>query len=88
MSTGKVVLGLVAGFAAGALAGVLFAPAKGSKTRKRIVRKGEDYVDSMKDQMDELLESVTNKFDKVKSEVVDFADKKMDRVKESEKNVR
>ncbi len=88
MSTGKVVLGLVAGFAAGALAGVLFAPAKGSKTRKRIVRNGEDYVDSMKDQMDELLESVTNKFDKVKSEVVDFADKKMDRVKESEKNVR
>ncbi|NLO02771.1 MAG: YtxH domain-containing protein, partial [Bacteroidales bacterium] len=45
MSSGKVFLGVLAGAAAGALAGILFAPAKGSKTRKRILKKGEDYSD-------------------------------------------
>lgn len=34
MKSGKVVLGLLAGVAAGALAGILFAPAKGTKQGK------------------------------------------------------
>ena len=38
MSTGKVLLGVLAGAAAGALLGVLLAPHKGSVTRKKIVR--------------------------------------------------
>ncbi len=42
MSSGKVFLGILAGAAAGALAGILFAPEKGSKTRKKIVKKGEN----------------------------------------------
>ena len=82
MSSGKVFLGILAGAAAGALAGILFAPAKGSKTRKRIVRKGEDYVDSFKDALDELLDSVTDKFEKVKGEVSDYAEKVKDDVTE------
>jgi len=45
MSTEKVVLGVLAGAATGALLGVLFAPAKGTVTRRAIVRKGERQVD-------------------------------------------
>ncbi|MCL4481924.1 MAG: YtxH domain-containing protein, partial [Bacteroidetes bacterium] len=41
MNTGKVLLGVLAGVAAGALIGILFAPAKGSRTRRRILKKGE-----------------------------------------------
>ena len=72
MSSGKVVLGLLAGVAAGALAGILFAPAKGSKTRKRILKKGENYVDAVKEKFEELLEVVTEKVEKVKDEVIVF----------------
>lgn len=37
MSSGKVVLGMLAGLAAGAVLGILFAPEKGSKTRRKIL---------------------------------------------------
>jgi gas vesicle protein len=49
MSTGKIVVGALAGLAVGAIAGILFAPASGQRTRRRIMDKGEDYVDQMKD---------------------------------------
>lgn len=77
MSSGKVVLVLLAGVAAGALAGILFAPAKGSKTRRRIMNKGENYADSLKDKLNDLLEKTSKKFEKVKEEVTDFTEKKM-----------
>jgi gas vesicle protein len=48
MTRGKIVLGALAGIAAGALIGILFAPDKGSATRKKIVHKGEEYVDNLK----------------------------------------
>jgi gas vesicle protein len=75
MKTAKVVLSILAGAAAGALAGILFAPAKGSKTRKKILRKGEDYYDSLKDKVDDLFEEASNKFEKVKKDVTDYVEK-------------
>ncbi|HCE57852.1 MAG TPA: hypothetical protein DER09_08540 [Prolixibacteraceae bacterium] len=83
MSSGKVVLGLLAGVAAGALAGILFAPAKGSKTRRRILKKGEDYAGDLKDKFDELLEMFKGKMEKVQDEVKDYADKKMNSTEEA-----
>jgi len=77
MSSGKVFLGVLAGAATGALAGILLAPAKGSKTRKKITRKGEDYLDSLKDTFNELMDAITEKMEKVKDDVSDYADKKM-----------
>jgi gas vesicle protein len=77
MSAGKVLLGVVAGLAAGALLGVLFAPEKGSDTRKIIKKKSEDLADEFKEKFDDFLETVSEKFEKVKDEVSDFADKKM-----------
>jgi gas vesicle protein len=88
MSSGKVFLGVLAGAAAGALAGILFAPAKGSKTRKRILKKGEDYSDTVKEKLNDLLEVVTEKFEKVKADVSDYADKKMGKSDEAEKKTK
>ena len=76
MNSGKLVLGLLAGVAAGALAGILFAPAKGSRTRRRIMKKGEDYAEVLKEKFDDLLETVNKKMEKVKEEVSNFTDKK------------
>jgi gas vesicle protein len=59
MSSGKVLLGVLAGVAAGALIGVLFAPEKGSVTRRRISKKGDDYLDELKEKFDDFFDTVT-----------------------------
>jgi gas vesicle protein len=53
MDTKKLVLGVLAGFAAGAALGVLFAPDKGSETRKKIVNKGGSLADDLSDTLDD-----------------------------------
>jgi gas vesicle protein len=55
MSRGKIILGVLAGLAAGALVGILFAPDKGSETRKKIIDKGESYVDNLKEKINGML---------------------------------
>lgn len=75
MSAGKVLLGVLAGVAAGALVGILFAPAKGSRTRRRILKKGEIYADGLKEKFNDLLEDMSDKFDQVKDEVTNLAHK-------------
>lgn len=77
MSTGKVLLGVLAGAAVGALAGILFAPSKGSRTRKRIVKKGEDYAEGLKDRFNEFVDDIADKYEQVKDDVTDLADKTM-----------
>lgn len=61
----KVVGALLVGAALGAAIGILFAPAKGSDTRKSIMRKGEDLTDMLKEKLNEVIDSVTKESEKV-----------------------
>ena len=74
MSSGKILLGVLAGVAAGALLGVLFAPDKGLNTRKRISKKADEYVDGLKEKFNEFLENISEKLEDAKEEVSDFAE--------------
>jgi gas vesicle protein len=60
MSTGKALLGVLAGIAAGAAIGVIFAPDKGSNTRKNISKKGEDLAKALSDKVDARFEGLMN----------------------------
>jgi len=75
MSSGKVLLGLLAGIAIGATLGILFAPGKGSDTRKKIYKKGEDYSDSLREKFDEFLESISEKLVVEEEEDPDLTEK-------------
>jgi gas vesicle protein len=65
MSSGKILLGVLGGVAAGALLGVLFAPDKGEVTRKKISQKGDDYADALKEKFNEYLDKISEKIDDV-----------------------
>lgn len=65
MTNGKAVLAVLAGVAAGAAIGMLFAPDRGSDTRQKIAKKSEDLADALNDKIDakfdELLSTITGK---------------------------
>jgi gas vesicle protein len=71
MNSGKIILGALAGIAAGALIGVLFAPDKGSDSRHKIVKKGEDYLDSVKNKFNSLLDTISGKYNGGRVDVAD-----------------
>jgi gas vesicle protein len=52
MTTGKAILGIMAGVATGVAIGMLFAPDKGENTRKKIVKKGEDLTQALNEKID------------------------------------
>jgi gas vesicle protein len=60
MSAGKIALGVVAGLAVGAIAGILFAPDKGSETRKKIAKKSTDLFNDLKEKITAASEQATN----------------------------
>lgn len=73
MSTQKLITGILLGTSVGLLVGILFAPDKGSETRKKISRKSSDLAESVKDKFNDFIDSVADKFSKAKDEVVDDA---------------
>jgi gas vesicle protein len=75
MSTSKVLLGVLAGAAAGAAIGILFAPEKGSETRRRIMKKGDDYSQEFKDRFEEWSENGAEKIESFKNGARDLADR-------------
>jgi gas vesicle protein len=88
MSKGKVLLGVLAGVAIGAALGVLFAPDKGWNTRKRIVKKGEDLTNDLRDKFEEFLDNISVKVDEVKEEVNDFSEKNKAKASDAKKSAK
>lgn len=58
MYRAKYLSGVITGLAIGAVAGILFAPEKGSVTRKRIIKKGEDFSNDLIGKVDGFSESI------------------------------
>lgn len=71
----KVLLGLLAGAAIGAIAGILFAPDKGSETRNKISKSTSDLGDKLKHTFNDFVDTVKDKYTQAKHEVEDAVEK-------------
>ena len=82
MSKKQILTGVLTGVAVGAVFGVLFAPAKGTETRKKFARRSSDTIYELKDKFDYLVskgsrtlkhaeEDVVDAFVKVKEDVIE-----------------
>ena len=75
MSAKKLMIGVLAGTALGAVLGILYAPDKGSVTRRRFSKRSYDYSDELEAKFNDLIESITEQFQAVVEEVNQMAEK-------------
>lgn len=68
-------IGVLAGTALGAVLGIMFAPDKGSTTRRRFSRKSYDYSEELEEKFNDLIENITEQFQAVVEEVNQMAEK-------------
>ena len=73
-NTGKIVTAVAAGAAAGAILGVLFAPDKGSETRRKINEQGKKIADGVKDKLQKGKEKVNDLKESIVKAVNDKAE--------------
>jgi gas vesicle protein len=80
----KVLIGLLAGLAAGAALGLLFAPEKGTDTRDRLSQSIKDLSDSIKDKAADEINNLANLKDKVVSSVKGKANQELEYTDDTE----
>jgi gas vesicle protein len=72
MSKGNILISVIIGSFVGALLGVLFAPDKGENTRKQIAKKGDEYSDVVKTELDDFVKTMRKKYETALNDTEDI----------------
>jgi gas vesicle protein len=84
----KILVGFLAGAAVGALAGIMWAPDKGSATRKKIAGKAGDISDSIRDSFSSLIQGVKDTYSSVQEDVDQLHEKATSTMNTAKKDVK
>jgi gas vesicle protein len=87
MTSGKVIISVLAGAAIGAIAGILFAPKKGKVTRRFLSKKGKKYADELEETFSGIIDGITEKLESIKEETIRIAKKQKSQPEEAEMDV-
>ena len=87
MKSSNVLLGIVGGLAAGAVLGVLFAPDKGTNTRKKIAKKSSDLKDNITDSFNDFVSNVEDKYKDLASKASGLMEEGSDNLEKINKKI-
>jgi gas vesicle protein len=73
-TSGKILAAVAAGIAAGAVLGILFAPDKGSETRRKMNEKGKKFADDVKDKFNKGKEKFNDLKEDIEKKVKETAE--------------
>jgi len=79
-SGSKVLLGVLAGAAAGAILGVLFAPEAGTETRRKLGEGSKDVADNLKSKFSDLVDGIADKYESAREGASDLLHKGKEKV--------
>jgi gas vesicle protein len=71
----KLLTGIIVGAAVGAALGILFAPESGKDTRKKLVKKGAELGDTVREKLNEFGEVLQEKYESIKGDAKDILEK-------------
>jgi len=73
-NNGKLLGAILVGAAIGGVLGILFAPDKGSETRKKISSKSSDLTDAVKEKFDAIVKKFKKEVEAVKDQAGEYAE--------------
>lgn len=69
MNAGKFLTGLLSGAAVGAAIGLLFAPKKGTVTRRKLTETSDNYIKGAKSKFNDFADTLNEKVESVKDKI-------------------
>ncbi|MGR3810903.1 YtxH domain-containing protein [Jiulongibacter sp. NS-SX5] len=88
MNTTKAITGMIAAAAAGAAIGIAYAPDKGTKTRKKVKRKAEDFSSNVKEVAINAKDQTVTKANELLDQGKKSVDTLVDKISNSAKSVK